>query len=883
MAESEAHEFLGLKTEDPEDLGHERSSSSRDPPEDESQLIRTQTMEANELTQLQLGPFEAGVTCEILSAWYGVPGDDRRRIDVTHYCRNSWSATTGLTLKNYNRLFTDPAPMRVKKMVVEYRLTFSKPWDVANTRYASGASRMGLYPVIAAKVSRMGGRPMTTGFAGRNRRIYANVVMPCCGWLLLVLLACSHSLESLLPTRDAPRDHTTFVRLKTRYEDVAWEPGNVSCWNHPAAKEQDLDFRSCCYVQENQTWRLQRKARRRGEPNCWKIPGLSFRRCCSAEALWNGTVGTPPASQYAFRAVVAMTTIPPRLFDLSDVIKSLIRQSRRPDALYLSIPYFYSRSWTPYEHPWWYSFLDPMIRMVRCEQDYRSNTGILCMLQYESDPNTRILVVDDDQIYHPFLLERLLAISADIPGAMIGGLSYHQQGIQCWKHNKRGMCAVPNLVHTTYGILYQRRFFDAGIFNFDAAAKALERVYPSNGPSGDYVITSCMLEDNVWWEAHLARKGIPRVFMSTRLDSKTIAELAFGHGALTSSEDKVGYHHFHFDRQDPHSTAAALDTCTDALAALWGPSLWPARKRHVISCVDTARSRSNQVPWLMSLVSSIPWYEAREAEAPPHGGRAQGGFKNKHTLQPCPWISILKLAICLAQATFYTINTLSLSDPLPLINILVMWMWLLLFSALTSGVSAKSATNGSCLLQQRANRSLTEGDYSNYYCGSTSLDKDDGCKTDWGDIDINYVYRPSSAFDDTRPPGFTGATTSRNVFFMAVAGIGYTVDKVKVKVKCYDKNGNEYAKENSKSTDLTVGLAGVWQLPAMWYPLSGSGIHCNYRVKVKALWGQWKKKTITGANYGTDDFIVVKMTGTTQNVKLDFKKSPSHVKCRDTW
>ena len=157
MAESEAHEFLGLKTEDPEDLltsqdlGHERSSSSRDPPEDESQLIRTQTMEANELTQLQLGPFEAGVTCEILSAWYGVPGDDRRRIDVTHHCRNSWSATTGLTLKNYNRLFTDPAPMRVKKMVVEYRLTFSKPWDVANTRYASGASRMGLYPVIAAK------------------------------------------------------------------------------------------------------------------------------------------------------------------------------------------------------------------------------------------------------------------------------------------------------------------------------------------------------------------------------------------------------------------------------------------------------------------------------------------------------------------------------------------------------------------------------------------------------------------------------------------------------------------------------------------------------------------------------------------------------------
>ena len=45
--------------------------------------------------------------------------------------------------------------------------------------------------------------------------------------------------------------------------------------------------------------------------------------------------------------------------------------------------------------------------------------------------------VDDDQLYHPYLLQRMLAISADIPGAMIGGQSYHRPGIPCWKHNKR--------------------------------------------------------------------------------------------------------------------------------------------------------------------------------------------------------------------------------------------------------------------------------------------------------------------------------------------------------------------------------------------------------------------------------------------------------------
>ncbi|OLQ05476.1 1-acylglycerophosphocholine O-acyltransferase 1 [Symbiodinium microadriaticum] len=196
-----------------------------------------------------------------------------------------------------------------------------------------------------------------------------------------------------------------------------------------------------------------------------------------------------------------------------EVLKSLVRQSRKPDAVYLSVPYFFARSWSSYNHPWWYEFLDPIVHVLRCEQDFRSNTGLLCILQYELAPDTRILMVDDDQIYHPLLLQQLLSISSDIPGSMIGAGSYHRPGIACFKHNSRGMCAVPNLIHTTYGILYQRRFFDHGIFNFAAAVRALQRALPSKGPSADYVLASCMIEDNVWWESHLARKGVPRVFL----------------------------------------------------------------------------------------------------------------------------------------------------------------------------------------------------------------------------------------------------------------------------------------------------------------------------------------------------------------------------------
>eukprot|EP00439_Symbiodinium_sp_Y106_P038495 s2636_g4.t1 len=40
-----------------------------------------------------------------------------------------------------------------------------------------------------------------------------------------------------------------------------------------------------------------------------------------------------------------------------------------------------------------------------------------------------------------------------------------------------------------------------------------------------------------------------------QLGAKTVADLAFGAGALTSSEDKTGFHYYHFHRQNPHSTA----------------------------------------------------------------------------------------------------------------------------------------------------------------------------------------------------------------------------------------------------------------------------------------------------------------------------------------
>lgn len=419
---------------------------------------------------------------------------------------------------------------------------------------------------------------------------------------MLQELANSALLE--LDARQFRRDH---VSSHVSYDDTVWEPGNVSCWQTDEARVRGLSFDRCCSSPENQTWRLRRRSRRHGDPDCWAaLPGLSFRGCCGSEAH-KSSFPPPPVSQYRFRAVVAMTTTPTRMSELSEVLTSLVLQTRKPDMIYLSVPFFFSRSWLAYDHPWWYANMDDTIAIVRCEQDFRSNSNLLCMLQHEPAPDTRILVVDDDQMFHPRLLERMLAISERSPGAMVGASSYHEPGITCHQHDARGFCIVPNLIHSTYGLLYQRRFFDAGVMNFAAPAEALVKSFPpGHGLSTEYIRTCCMLEANVWWEANLASKGIPRVFLKSVFEVKTIADLAYEVGALTSAEN-ARVSQIYFDRRDPKNTAAALDTCTDALGALWGPSLWPARPRRVAAFVHTAGSGPKQ---LSELLAGIGWWRA---------------------------------------------------------------------------------------------------------------------------------------------------------------------------------------------------------------------------------------------------------------------------------
>jgi len=107
--------------------------------------------EVGEWQTLTLGPFEAGVVCEIVRAWYGVKGDPERQIEVTAHVRNRWDAEQGLKLHSFNGLFSDPARLRMKTLCVEYRLSNVRTWDVSRGNFTEGVGTVGLLPVIVTK------------------------------------------------------------------------------------------------------------------------------------------------------------------------------------------------------------------------------------------------------------------------------------------------------------------------------------------------------------------------------------------------------------------------------------------------------------------------------------------------------------------------------------------------------------------------------------------------------------------------------------------------------------------------------------------------------------------------------------------------------------
>ena len=174
------------------------------------------------------------------------------------------------------------------------------------------------------------------------------------------------------------------------------------------------------------------------------------------------------------RVVVSLTTLPDRYHNLYKTLKILDNQTKKPDAIYLTVPRVAKRLNKKY--PPIPKKIKKLCTIVKSDVDYGPICKIYGALVSEKDPNTMIITVDDDCIYQDNLIETLVHYSNLRPNAAITSTGVLLgAGVSLFAINSTiDMCKpyesvlgfnIPidgravDIVQGVTGVLYKRGFF----------------------------------------------------------------------------------------------------------------------------------------------------------------------------------------------------------------------------------------------------------------------------------------------------------------------------------------------------------------------------------------------------------------------------------------
>jgi hypothetical protein len=88
------------------------------------------------------------------------------------------------------------------------------------------------------------------------------------------------------------------------------------------------------------------------------------------------------------RVIASLTTVPARIGNLGPTVRSLLRQSRPPDEIVLTIPEFSIREQRPYEVPGNISRL-PRLSILHCRKGWGPATKFIPVIREELAANQR--------------------------------------------------------------------------------------------------------------------------------------------------------------------------------------------------------------------------------------------------------------------------------------------------------------------------------------------------------------------------------------------------------------------------------------------------------------------------------------------------------------
>ena len=101
---------------------------------------------------------------------------------------------------------------------------------------------------------------------------------------------------------------------------------------------------------------------------------------------------------------ISLTTIPSRVRNLHKSVESLLKQTHKPDKIFINIPNKYKRFKETIENNQLPQFNDPNVEITRCE-DFGPGTKLLGSLnKFKKD--SLVILVDDDHVYENYMIEK---------------------------------------------------------------------------------------------------------------------------------------------------------------------------------------------------------------------------------------------------------------------------------------------------------------------------------------------------------------------------------------------------------------------------------------------------------------------------------------------
>ena len=110
---------------------------------------------------------------------------------------------------------------------------------------------------------------------------------------------------------------------------------------------------------------------------------------------------------------VSLSTIPQRLKNLNKSVESLLKQTRKPDKIFVNIPIKYKRFSKTVEDSQIPKFNSSDVEITRCE-DCGPGTKLLGSLN-KLEKNSLVILADDDHFYEDYMIEKLFYFYSKAP------------------------------------------------------------------------------------------------------------------------------------------------------------------------------------------------------------------------------------------------------------------------------------------------------------------------------------------------------------------------------------------------------------------------------------------------------------------------------------